>query len=193
MNMNTAKHLAALERDGPHLRFFHENASRMTQQEMAVALGWERYRVQKLLRRHPGIPRRHGSGAPGSRNRAWKGGRILDKDGYVLLHRPSHPQANSGGYVREHRLVMETALGRPLLPTEVVHHRNGNKADNPIENLELLPDNSQNLRYAWQGKRHSAATREKMRQAALRRESRRRERREAANHRESASGAPASR
>jgi len=39
--------------------------------------------------------------------------------------------------VREHRYIMEQYLGRRLEPTEVVHHRNGDKQDNRLENLEL--------------------------------------------------------
>lgn len=70
----------------------------------------------------------------------WRGGRRYGgtKMSYVLIYSPDHPYAVNGGYVMEHRLVMEKHLGRYLLPQEVVHHKNGVKDDNRLENLEYM-------------------------------------------------------
>jgi len=69
----------------------------------------------------------------------WKGGRHADSRGYVLIYKPGHPnsQRNNTGYVLEHILVMSNFLGRPLTREETVHHRNGIRDDNRLENLEL--------------------------------------------------------
>ena len=64
-------------------------------------------------------------------------GYTYDNRGYVTLHLPNHPIANKGGTVYEHRLVMSEHLGRWLVKGESVHHKNGNRVDNRIENLEL--------------------------------------------------------
>ena len=67
----------------------------------------------------------------------WKGGKMM-VGGYIYIYSKHHPQAVKDGYVCEHRLVMEKYLQRFLLPKEVVHHLDGNKQNNKIENLELI-------------------------------------------------------
>ena len=57
-----------------------------------------------------------------------------DKNGYQVSYRSD---GTKRVWVMQHRQVMEEFLGRPLRREETVHHKNGNRADNRIENLEL--------------------------------------------------------
>lgn len=76
----------------------------------------------------------------GDRHPNWKGGRQVDKDGYILISQQrAHPNCDRHGCVREHVLVMEKKLRRFLTgdERERVHHKNGIKDDNAPDNLEL--------------------------------------------------------
>ncbi len=57
---------------------------------------------------------------------------------YKLVFLPEHPFSTLSGYVREHRLVAENKIGRRLLKSEIVHHKDGNTLNNDPSNLEVM-------------------------------------------------------
>ena len=74
----------------------------------------------------------------GKKSPLWKGGKTVDNNGYIMLTKPDHTNSDKRGRILEHRFVMSEYLGRPLERWEHVHHKNGIKDDNRIENLAVV-------------------------------------------------------
>ncbi|MBM4356062.1 MAG: HNH endonuclease [Deltaproteobacteria bacterium] len=138
-------------------------AARVPMVQMAKRLGCGRTKVAATIRRL-GLSRvapTRGRSGPASPH--WRGGRRITRSGYVLIQvGPDYPGAPIGGRMLEHRLVMQRALGRPLLRHEVVHHINGVKTDNRIENLALMTPSEHDKEH-WR----SMPKEERRRRAAL--------------------------
>ena len=114
-------------------KYWGEN---LTQKEIADSLNVNLKTIYNYLVKY-GIKRgRTGEKHCGDRHWNWKGG-YVDSRGYKIVHRENHPNADKKGRIFEHRLVMSENLGRPLKNYEQVHHINGIRTDNRVENLEL--------------------------------------------------------
>lgn len=82
----------------------------------------------------------------GPKSRFWRGGKYADAHGYIVINISAlTPEerilavepGRKLSIIREHRLVMAKHLGRILTKREIVHHKNGIRTDNRLENLEL--------------------------------------------------------
>jgi len=91
-------------------------------------------------------------------------GRKETKKGYVVLTIKTHPRASVGRCVMEHRVIMEAYLGRYLNENEIVHHKNGIKNDNRLENLEVMDHADHTLEHHTDAKR-SEETKRKISEA----------------------------
>lgn len=68
----------------------------------------------------------------------WKGGRVVDPRGYILIHvGKDHPLADVRGYAYEHRLIAQRRSDRPLTYSDIVHHDDDAKGNNSPDNLIL--------------------------------------------------------
>lgn len=84
----------------------------------------------------------------GENNACWKGGKWKEHTGYVLVYispeSPYYAMARKNSHIQEHRLIVAQHLGRCLALNEHVHHINGIKDDNRIENLKLMSQREHN-------------------------------------------------
>lgn len=119
----------------------------ISSEELGAKFGMSSGTVLKLLRRAD-VPVRPAGFRSGAGHHAWRGGRVINDDGYVLvLVYPDDPYycmgqvkgagADGGRYVLEHRLVMARKLGRPLFEYETVHHKDTDTTNNREDNLQL--------------------------------------------------------
>ena len=104
-------------------------------------------KIRKLSKQHK---INIGIGVTGEHNTFWNGGKSETWNGYLQTRVYNHPFSNKKhkgskwGYIRTHRLVVEQYLSKKLDMTVylgrsiIIHHKNGNKHDNRIENLELM-------------------------------------------------------
>lgn len=121
--------------------------------EIAVQIGCSEKHVQNILRVHNAerLPR---GAREGEQNHSYRGGRIVDLDGYILVSAPDdHPQARKTGLIYEHRLIAEKNIGRYLLLTEVVDHIDGLHLHNAPDNLRVFDSNADHLRATISGQK----------------------------------------
>lgn len=76
----------------------------------------------------------------------------IDNEGYIRLYEPSNENAWSDGRILEHRVVASQKLGRELLPTEVVHHKDENKLNNSPDNLMVFKTTADHTAYHYGAK-----------------------------------------
>lgn len=91
----------------------------------------------------------------------WKGGVMVTPKGYRQVLKPEHPRADKRGYVMEHILVWEEATGVSIPENCCIHHLNGDKKDNRIENLCMMLHRAHTV-YHHTGAKRTAETKRKI-------------------------------
>lgn len=98
----------------------------------------------------------------------WNGGKRKTRYGYCQILMPDHPRADTSGYVMEHIVVWEDATGSSVPENCVVHHLNGDKTDNRIENLCLMQRGAHTV-FHHTGTKRNQESRNKMKDARRKR------------------------
>ena len=122
-----------------------ENYNRVSNTELEKmlphksALGIYKKAYAMGLRKNPEIEKINRSNAKKLENSPnWKDGVSITSKGYRMILCPDHKKANKRGYVMEHVYVFEKETGVEIPANCCIHHLNGNKQDNRIENLCMM-------------------------------------------------------
>ena len=136
-------------------RRYGHPANRISDAAMAPALDWVRgggsiLEAQELFgfsqkaiarrcREHGVSLRATGKRGPDrNSSRGRPGDRHVDKDGYFRVYAPDHPWPRVGKMIPEHVMVMELSIGRRIATGEIVHHKDHDRQNNSLDNLELM-------------------------------------------------------
>lgn len=87
-------------------------------------------------------------GVSGEKHPRWNGGRYKDNThGYIHILKPGHPYCDTRGYILEHRFIAGKYIGRYLTNIESIHHINGIRHDNRLENLYLFNIEKEHIQF----------------------------------------------
>lgn len=141
-NRNAAK--AAKNRNGMSDDEFKAYLTEQYKTKSINQIGRDMSMNQVVIRRYfkkygiPFKPTKEAQGAlKGENHPSWKGGKFIRNE-YYEVYAPDHPRSGTRNYMYEHIVVMEKHIGRYLKEGEVVHHKDGNKLNNDISNLQLM-------------------------------------------------------
>ena len=82
---------------------------------------------------------KHNNHPKASKAGRWNKDKIISTDGYVKIRvGKSYPYADPNGYIYEHKLIIISIFGIDHLKGKIIHHKNGDKTDNRIENLKVI-------------------------------------------------------
>lgn len=143
LNQQIASGRRKMDTSPLHPKIIEMREAGYSQAQISNEVGVSQAVVCRVLRKFgmPTVTIRTGENHP-----SYKGGRIQTGSGYFSIlvdsgDQIAAPMANLAGYVPEHRLVIARSIGRPLHKGESVHHINGDRGDNRLENLQLRNGN----------------------------------------------------